>query len=88
MGHGRRQERPERLAEKLKAIRAKLGLSQIGMSAALERQGIKMRPSSIALYELGQRIPGLLTIGAYAKIAGISTDKLIYDELNLPAKYK
>ena len=50
--------------------------------------GIKMRPSSVALYELGQRIPGLLTVGAYARLAGVSTDKLIYDELDLPAKYK
>ncbi len=88
MGQGRRQERPERLAEKLKAIRTKLGLSQTGMSAALERHGIKMRPSSVALYELGKRVPGLLTVGAYAEIAGISTDKLIKDKLDLPAKYK
>ena len=88
MGNGRRQERPERLPEKLKMIRAKLGLSQAGMSAALEKHGIKMRPSSVGLYELGQRVPGLLTILAYAEIAGISTDKLINDRLELPTKYK
>jgi len=88
MGHGRRQERPERLAEKLVRIRAKLGLSQTGMSAALERQGVKVRASSVALYELGLRVPGLLTIVAYAEIAGLSTDKLINDKLDLSAKYK
>jgi transcriptional regulator with XRE-family HTH domain len=88
MGNGRRQERPEKLPEKLKMIRAKLGLSQAGMSAALEKRGIKMRPSSVGLYELGQRVPGLLTIVAYAKIAGISTDKLLDDELELPNKFK
>jgi transcriptional regulator with XRE-family HTH domain len=87
MGHGK-QQRPEKIAEKLARIRAKLGLSQTGMSAALERQGIKVRPSSVALYEMGRNLPGLLTIRAYAKIARISSDVLIDDELDLPAKYK
>jgi transcriptional regulator with XRE-family HTH domain len=88
MGHGCKQERPERLAEKLVKIRAKLGLSQSGMAAALERQGVKVRPSSVALYELGQRVPGVLTIRAYAKITGVPMDKIVDDELDLPAKYK
>jgi transcriptional regulator with XRE-family HTH domain len=83
-----RHEQPKRLAKKLIRIRVKLGLSQTGMADALERQGIKIYRGYVARYELGERIPGLLTIKAYAKIAGISTDKLIDDELDLPAKYK
>ncbi len=87
MGHGK-QQRPERLAEKLKMIRTKLGLSQTGMAAALERQGVTVRASSVALYELGRNMPGVLTLRAYAKITGIIIDKMVDDELDLPAKYK
>lgn len=58
------------------------------MAEALERQGVRADRSYIARYELEHRVPGLLTIGAYAKIAGVSVEQLIYDELNLPAKYK
>ncbi|HEV7642382.1 MAG TPA: helix-turn-helix transcriptional regulator [Pyrinomonadaceae bacterium] len=83
-----RHEQPERLAEKLVKIRVKLGLSQTGMADALERHGVKIYRGYVARYELGERIPGLLTLKAYAKIAGISTDKLIDDDLDLPAKYK
>jgi len=87
MGTGK-QEYPNRLAEKLLKIRVKLGLSQTSMASALERQGVKASGGYVSRYELGLRVPGLLTIKAYAKIAGISTDKLIDDELDLPAKYK
>ncbi len=84
MGH----EQPKRLAKKLLKIRTKMGLSQVGMANALEKRNVKAYPGYIARYELGERIPGLLTVKAYAEIAGISTDKLIDDELDLPAKYK
>ncbi len=83
-----RHEQPKRLAEKLVKIRVKLGLSQTGMADVLEKQGVKIYRGYVARYELGERIPGLLSIKAYAEVAGISTDKLIDDELDLPAKYK
>jgi len=35
-------ERPERLAEKLRRVRLKLGLSQTEMAEAFERYGIKV----------------------------------------------
>jgi transcriptional regulator with XRE-family HTH domain len=87
MAHGK-QERPERLAEKLLKIRVKLGLSQSEMAEALERRGVKAGRTYISRYELEHRVPGLLTVKTYAKVAEISTDKLIDDELDLPAKYK
>ena len=87
MAHGK-QERPKRLAEKLLKIRTKLGLSQTGMADALEKQGVKSNSSYIAKYELERRMPGVLTIRAYAKIARISMDVIVGDELELPAKYK
>jgi transcriptional regulator with XRE-family HTH domain len=87
MGSGK-QEHPNRLAEKLLKIRVKLRLSQTEMANALERSGVKASGGYVSRYELGLRVPGLLTVKAYAQIAGISTDKLISDELDLPAKYK
>lgn len=88
MGLGR-TERPARLAQKLLQIREKLGLSQTQMCAAIQKQNSKIiiYRGYIAQYEAG-RVPGPLTLLAYAKIVGISTDKLIDDELDLPAKYK
>ena len=85
-GHGK-QERPERLAEKLIKIRTKLGLSQTGMAEALERQGVKVSAGYVSRYELELRVPGLLIVKAYAKVAGVSMEQLVYDELELPAKY-
>ncbi|HEV7644899.1 MAG TPA: helix-turn-helix transcriptional regulator [Pyrinomonadaceae bacterium] len=87
MGHGK-QERPKYLAEKLLKIRVKLGLSQSGMADALERHGVKVTPGYIARYESELRVPGLLIVRAYAKIAGVSMEQIVGDELDLPAKYK
>ncbi len=87
MRHGK-HEQPQRLAEKLLKIRAKLGLSQPNLAKALEGQGVKAYPGYVARYELGERVPGPLTMLAYAKIARVSVEQIIDDELDLPAKYK
>jgi transcriptional regulator with XRE-family HTH domain len=77
--------KPERLAEKLKEIRLALGLSQDGM---LERLGLadEYFRSRVSAYELGNREPPLPVLLEYARCVGISTDVLIDDELDLPAK--
>jgi transcriptional regulator with XRE-family HTH domain len=84
MGSGR-SPKPERLAEKLLQIRLALGLSQDGM---LERLGLadEYFRSRISAYELGNREPHLPILLKYARLVGISTDVLIDDELDLPAK--
>lgn len=87
MGHGK-HEQPKRLAEKLFRVRMKLRLSQVGMAGALGKHGVRVYPGYIARYELGDRVPGLLTMRAYAKITGVSIDQFVDDELDLPAKYK
>ena len=75
--------RPQRLTEKLKAIRTGLNLSQnemlgrLGMSDAYNR-------SVISGYELGSKEPPLPILLKYARLAKISTDVLIDDSLNLP----
>lgn len=77
--------KPTRLAEKLKQIRSELGLSQSGM---LEYVGFSERlfRSNISQYELGTREPPLGVLLAYARVAGVSTDVLIDDDLDLPRK--
>ncbi len=77
-------ERPERLAEKLRRIRLKLGLSQPKMAEALERYDVKMYPGYIGSYEIKARVPSFLAVLAYAKLAKISTDVIIDDERDLP----
>jgi transcriptional regulator with XRE-family HTH domain len=84
MGRGRR-ERLKRLAEKLLQIRLALDLSQDGI---LVRLGIdnKYFRSAVSSYELGKTEPPLPVLLKYARCVGISTDVLIDDELDLPAK--
>jgi transcriptional regulator with XRE-family HTH domain len=83
---GRASKRsPTRLAKKLLQIRLTLGLSQNEM---IRRLGLsdELLQASISGYELGTRIPPLHVILIYAEVAGICTDVLISDKLDLPAK--
>lgn len=84
MGRYHRQK-PLHLAEKLLDIRKALGLSQNEM---IRRLGLEneITQSRISGYELGTREPSLPTLLKYARAAGISTDILIDDDLDLPKK--
>lgn len=77
--------RPKRLPDKLSRIREGLGLSQNEM---LTRLGLKERllRAAVSGYELGTIEPPLPVILQYARVAGICTDVLLDDELDLPAK--
>ena len=77
--------KPKRLADKLRQVREALGLSQ---SEMLRRLGFDdvIAYHRISNYELGTGEPPLPVLLAYARLAGISTDVLIDDELDLPAK--
>ncbi|MGA9995261.1 MAG: helix-turn-helix transcriptional regulator [Pyrinomonadaceae bacterium] len=84
MGGGARMKQ-ERLAEKLLQIRLALGLSQ---SELLKRLGVEdlIVYNQISRYENGKREPPLKILLAYARVANVSTDVLIDDELDLPAR--
>lgn len=84
MGKSQRP-RPERLAEKLTAVRHSLGLSQNEM---LSRLGLadEFGRNYISAFELGVREPPLPVLLRYAQVAGVWVDVLIDDALNLPAK--
>jgi transcriptional regulator with XRE-family HTH domain len=77
--------RPRRLAEKLRQVREALGLSQTEMLKRLGFDGV-IAYHRISNYELGTGEPPLPVLLAYARLSGVSTDVLIDDELDLPAK--
>jgi transcriptional regulator with XRE-family HTH domain len=77
--------KPTRLADKLRLIRLALGLSQTEMLKRLGYEG-RIAYHRISNYELGTGEPPLPVLLAYAKLAGVSTDVLIDDRLDLPAK--
>ena len=81
----RARPKPKRLADKLLRIRLALDLSQGGMLARLSLDESHFR-SAVSGYELGTREPPLPVLLAYARLAGVSTDVLIDDELDLPEK--
>jgi transcriptional regulator with XRE-family HTH domain len=85
MGRSSRPK-PERLAAKLLQIRNALDVSQIEMVKRLDYP--KIHPAHVSGYERGEREPPLPVLLRYARMAGISTDVLIDDELDLPKRLK
>lgn len=79
--------RPERLPEKLLQIRNALGLSQ---TEILYRLGVEdlISYKQISKYETGKGEPMLVILLRYARLAGVSMDVLVDDELDLPAKLR
>ena len=67
---------------KLRRIRHRLDISQAEMCKRLDFRTI--HPAHISGYERGVRELPLPVLLKYARLAGISTDLLIDDKLNLP----
>jgi transcriptional regulator with XRE-family HTH domain len=84
MGHKSRQK-PAKLGNKLARIRTELGLSQNEM---IRRLGFadELRQSHISMFEHGEREPTLIVLLRYARVARVSTDILIDDDLDLPKR--
>lgn len=82
-----KRRQPERLASKLLEVRIQLGLSQGEM---LNRLGLEdeFERDYISKYERGVLEPPLHVLLRYARAVNVSTDVLIDDKLNLPAKPK
>lgn len=81
----RARHKPEHLAGKLLQIRTALGLSQNEM---IRRLGVEtiIKQNAVSEYELGKREPPLRILLQYARAAGVSTDVLIDDKIDLPGK--
>lgn len=79
---GRRK--PTRLGEKLLQVREALGLSQ---NQLIRRLGFEeLVQGTISAFESGTREPSLLVLLEYARIANVSVEALIDDELDLPER--
>lgn len=76
--------RPKKLAPKLKSVREKFDLSLSQMADQLSDKRVSITKGEISRLESGQREPSLIILLRYARLAGISTDVLIDDTLNLP----
>ena len=79
--------KPERLAEKLRAIRDAFGLSQGELVRRLDA-GELIDAKHVSKFELGEREPSLLVLLRYARLARVSIDVLADDELDLPARLR
>ncbi len=77
--------RQKRLGEKLLQIRLALGVSQSEMLRRLDAEDL-ITYHQISGYESGRREPPLIILLKYARVAGVSTDVLIDDELDLPVR--
>lgn len=85
MGSARRPQ-PKYLPAKLLKIRQQLGLTQEQMADRLGHIKPSPQPGQISRFEQGKREPSLLLLLEYARLAGVSVDVLIDDELDLPRK--
>lgn len=80
---GNARPKPERLAEKLLAIRTALSVSQTEIHRRLGVEHL-IEYNAISRYELGRREPPLMILLEYARLANVYVDVLIDDSLDLP----
>jgi transcriptional regulator with XRE-family HTH domain len=73
---------PQKLGPKLKAIRLHLGYTLERMAEAVGKTGGSRR-TRVHEWETSKRQPDLSSLLAYARLAGVSTDVLIDDQLDL-----
>jgi transcriptional regulator with XRE-family HTH domain len=77
--------RPDPLAEKLRHIRDRLGLSQ---NELIQRMGLAdfLLREETSDFERGRRVPPLPVLLEYARVAGVYMDALVDDQLDLPTR--
>ena len=75
--------KPERLAQKLVQLRTVLGLSQ---NELIRQLNLDLTQNRISEYETGKGEPPLPVLLRYARLAGVCLERLVDDELDLPAK--
>jgi transcriptional regulator with XRE-family HTH domain len=81
---GNKRPRPERLGEKLRQIRDAFDVAQPHMPARLGLH--KMHPGRISEYERNEREPTLMTLLAYADLAGVHLEDIVNDRVDLPQR--
>lgn len=73
---------PKHLGDKLRAIRRHKGWTLDQMAEAVGKAGVSRR-ARVYEWEKGARQPDLAALLAYARLAGVTTDVLIDDDLDL-----
>ena len=74
------RNKPKRLAKKLLQIREALGLSQKEMA---ERLGIYRTHHHISKYERAKAVPFMEVLLAYARLANVTSEQIVDDDLDL-----
>jgi transcriptional regulator with XRE-family HTH domain len=85
MGKASRLSKPKFLGGKLAEIRRQLQLSQNGMIRKLGFTTELVR-EEISAFERGVRVPQVIALLEYARVANVAVEVLIDDELDLPEK--
>lgn len=80
--------RPDKLPSKLGLIRAHMGITLEQMAGRLREPKIIVFPGHIREFESGDRHPSVLTLLKYSKIARVSLETLVDDELDLPKRFQ
>lgn len=78
--------RPKKLGLKLAQIRNALGLTIEEMIKRLDYTESPLYPANVSEFESNKREPPLMLLARYSEVAGICTDVLIRDNLELPDK--
>jgi transcriptional regulator with XRE-family HTH domain len=78
--------RPKKLGLKLAQIRNSFGLTIEEMIKRLDYTESPLYPANVSEFESNKREPSLMLLVKYGEVAGVCTDVLIKDDLDLPAK--
>lgn len=82
MGRAKRTT-PIKLAEKLSKIRTDLDLTIDELIEKFDCPDIPLYPASISMYESGKREPPLVILLRYARLAKVSMESLVDDEIEV-----
>jgi transcriptional regulator with XRE-family HTH domain len=78
------RSKPEKLGQKLKAIRNQFDDSFTQMADRLSDNKITVLRTDVSRYEKGLREPSLIILLRYAKLVRITIDVLADDEIEFP----
>lgn len=82
-GGSRKRPVPRLLAKKLKLIRTRLGVGQLGMAEMLSNAESPPDSGMVSRFERGEREPNLFVILEYARLAKINPVLLIDDQFSV-----
>ena len=80
---GASRMKPQRLGEKLLAVRRKFDYSLSQMANALSSDQVKIPRTDVSRFEKNQREPSLIVLLRYARLAGVTMETLVDDDLEL-----